>query len=100
MKPLRKGELVDGGVIEAVGGLRVVWYWRRALPGDLVVVEGRGRDVGACVDALDVRLFGLGARLGLGLGRRLGVDDERHGPAQVAEQLAQDLSRLKLKLLI
>ena len=37
-----------------------------------------------------------GSGLGLGLGRRLGVGDERHGPARVVEQLAQDVGLLEL----
>ena len=64
------------------------------LPGVLVVLEGRGRGRG--VGALDVGLLGLGARPGLRLVRRLGVGDERHGPARDVEQLAQDVGLLEL----
>ena len=91
---MRKGELVNGGVIEAVVGPRVVRRRRLMLLGVLVVVEGLGwgRDVGA----LDVGLFGLGTGCGLGLGRRVGVGDERRGPVRVVEQLAQDAGLLEL----
>ena len=38
----------------------------------------------------------FGAKIGLGLVRRLGVGDERRGPAQVAEQVAQGVGLLEL----
>ena len=40
---MRKGELVDGGVIEAAVGLRVVRRRRLTLPGARVFVGGRGQ---------------------------------------------------------
>ena len=67
----------------AVVGLLVVQR-RWLLSGALVVVDGRGW--GWVVDVLDVGCVGVG--LGLGLGRRIGVGDERCGPARVVKQLA------------
>ena len=79
------------GVIVDVVGLLVVRR-RRLLPGALVTEVERGR--GWDVDALDIGRAGSG--LGLGLGRRLGVCDERHGLTRVVKQLAQDVVHLEL----
>ena len=85
--------VIVGGAIVAVFELLVVQRRRRLLlRGVVVVVEGWG--LGRTVGARDVGL-GLGVGAGVGLCRRLGVGDERHGPARVMKQLAQGLVLLE-----
>ena len=85
-----RGDLVVvGGAVVAAVELLVVQRQRRLLlPGVVVVVEGWG--LGRTVGARDVGL-GLGVGAGVGLCRRLGVGDERHGPARDVKHTVQDL---------